>query len=105
MMCLPAIRREHSFPVGQVAEKTVAVDDAPDHAIEVGPLIFAQQVGEVRYVVVAADFDALAEPFIVEPGPPLFQSLSTAKCSDQVAVQGATGDLCKVMKVADFVER
>ncbi len=51
---LRAIRGEELLGVGEVAKKAVPLDDAPDHIVEIGLLVFAQKIGEVRHVVIAS---------------------------------------------------
>jgi hypothetical protein len=51
---LRAICSERLFRRGHISQEAITLDDAPDHAVKIGLLVFAQKIGEIGQIVVGA---------------------------------------------------
>jgi hypothetical protein len=56
------------FRRGHISQEAITLDDAPDHAVKIGLLVFAQKIGEIGQIVVGAAFHPLAQTCVVETG-------------------------------------
>ena len=77
-------------------------DDPPDHCIQIGILVAAQEVAEIGDVVIAGVVDALTQPLEVEAGSAAVPELEDRERADQIASERTGRDFGQIMEIADL---
>src|ERR1035438_10328921 len=84
--------RECAFGISHLAEKLKVSHDTGNHPRQIGALIPAQKIAQVRQVVISSAFGARAKTLEVEPGAGAMPELEYCEGTDEVALERPSGD-------------